>query len=537
MKKFIDRISWWKQNKHTILLLLLILFVSLPAVWSLLKYGFFLSDDGEWMVIRLSAFYQTLRDGQIPVRFLGRLNFGYGYPVPNFLYPGFMYLGALIHIFGFGFVSTIKIIFGVSFVGSVIFCYLWLRKLFAAFPSMIGSLLYIYTPYHLYDVYKRGSVGEVLALAVVPFILWQIERQSIFWITLGIALLILSHNTIALLFLPVIILYGIVRNQDKRKGLKIYQYISILVLGFGISAFFWLPAFAELSLTHFRQTQISNPHAYFADISLIGLPSVILLIASSLLVFKDQPYFEAKLRINLNKVSLVFFILGILSVFFSSSLSSLFWDIIPSSFVQFPFRLLSYLLLSNAFLGALVVSYSSKRQFKVVTIVGIIIFAYSAFPFLAPKEFFDKGDAYYATNEDTTTVAGEYLPVWVQQKPSEHFKNKVEALNGKGKIESVKYNNKQISFSIFSQTPISVTINTIYYPGWVAKINGKEAQIFYDNPQGVMQIKVPEGQSTVSLKFTETNLRLLADVISIISFILLLFYASTSRKKKFKKQA
>ena len=95
---------------------LLIIVFALPSVSSLLQPGFFQSDDGEWMIIRFSSFYQSFVDGQFPVRFLTRLNFEYGYPVANFLYPGFMYLGVPIHILGIGFVDTIKIIFCVSII-------------------------------------------------------------------------------------------------------------------------------------------------------------------------------------------------------------------------------------------------------------------------------------------------------------------------------------------------------------------------------------------------------------------------------------
>ncbi|MBI5019227.1 hypothetical protein HZB58_03065 [Candidatus Gottesmanbacteria bacterium] len=66
----------------------LLIGIALFAVlYPLMRPGFFVSDDGEWMIIRLSAFYQSLADGQFPVRYLGRLNNSYGYPVANFLYP------------------------------------------------------------------------------------------------------------------------------------------------------------------------------------------------------------------------------------------------------------------------------------------------------------------------------------------------------------------------------------------------------------------------------------------------------------------
>src|SRR5689334_19214197 len=98
-----DKIRSW-------LLIVGLLLVSLFVLWPLLKPGFFKTDDGNWMIIRLSAFFQTWREGQFPVRFLGRLNHSYGYPVSNFLYPGFLYIGSLIHALGLSFVTTVKVI-------------------------------------------------------------------------------------------------------------------------------------------------------------------------------------------------------------------------------------------------------------------------------------------------------------------------------------------------------------------------------------------------------------------------------------------
>src|SRR5258706_1075258 len=94
----------------------------------LLHKGFFVTDDGDWMIIRLSAFFQSLREGQFPVRFLGRLNNSFGYPVANFLYPGFLYIGSLIHLLGFSFENSVKLILGGSVIVGTVFTFLWLRK-------------------------------------------------------------------------------------------------------------------------------------------------------------------------------------------------------------------------------------------------------------------------------------------------------------------------------------------------------------------------------------------------------------------------
>jgi hypothetical protein len=86
------------------------------------------TDDGGWMVIRLAAFYDALRDGQFPVRWVNTLNFGYGYPVVNFLYPGFLYIGAPIFLLVSSYVLTIKILFVTALIAGPVGVYLWLRK-------------------------------------------------------------------------------------------------------------------------------------------------------------------------------------------------------------------------------------------------------------------------------------------------------------------------------------------------------------------------------------------------------------------------
>lgn len=229
---------WLKQNRSILVISLLVL-VCLPVVFPLLHKGFFSSDDGEWMIIRFSAFYQAFRDGQFPVRFLGRLNYGYGYPVANFLYPGFMYIGIFIHILGFGFINTIKIVLALSMLLSGVFTYKWLSNRFNVLSAFVGAFVYVYAPYHLYDLYGRGSVGEILALAVVPFILWQLGRKSILWSSLGLAFLMIAHNTLAFMHVGILILYCSLSLYVSNKRRDVGNYFAtIFVLGMGMSSFF-----------------------------------------------------------------------------------------------------------------------------------------------------------------------------------------------------------------------------------------------------------------------------------------------------------
>lgn len=498
--------------KKNLFLIFILIILAIPSVISLFHPGFFQSDDGEWMIIRFSAFHQVLRAGEFPVRFLSRLNYEYGYPVANFLYPGFMYLGEIPKILGFGFVDSIKIIFGLSMVGSLIFTFLWLRKFFGKLESFVGALFYLYAPYHLYDIYTRGSVGEVLALAIVPFILWQIERKSFFWSALGIEFLILSHNTLAVLFLPLIIAYLLLRKQ-----FLIFNSLFLILLGFGLSAFFWLPALADLQYTVFSQTAVSSWSSYFADASLIGIPIIFIFLLLIIL------FITKKIAIAKHRLTVIFFIVGILSLFFSVELSKPVWNFLPASFIQFPFRFLSITILSAAFLTAVSLSVLPKNLKFITLAILLLLLGFSAKPLLSPSLFFDKGDSFYSTNEGTTTVKNEYMPKWVKIPPSKRPDTKVANLNGQELINVTAVTPKKISFNVYLPTPRVIQVNTVYFPGWTAFVNGAKANIDYNNEEGLIRINLAKGQNNVQVVFSETPLRVGADLISLVSLATLLF--------------
>ena len=495
--------------KKTILFIFILIIFSIPAILPLFTKGFFQSDDGEWMIIRFASFYQTLKDGQFPVRYLSNLNYGYGYPVANFLYPLFMYLGVPIHVVGFGFVDTIKIILGLSMVGSSVFCFLWLSKIFNKFSAFVGSIFYLYLPYHLYDLYKRGSVGEILALAIVPFTLWQIERKNFFWSALGIAFLIISHNTLALLFLPIIFIYALLRYKILDSRLKIYQYIGIFAVGLGMSAFFWIPALFDLQYTVFSKTKISEWQNYFADISIISYVSLVVLFVGVLMAIKKR----------VKGIGLFFLVLGLVSLFLATPVSTSIWQLFPISFVQFPFRFLSVEILAVSYLASFILT-NTKGVIRFIVGGASVILIFAMAVQYQPSVFFDKGDLYYATNEDSTTVKNEYLPVWVKNNPIEHYKNKVEIVNGE--ISDLKVRPNNINFVASSITDTEITINTIYFPGWMVEVDGKNSGFNYANDNGVIKISVLTGMHTISASFGETPIRLISDIISIGSMLTLL---------------
>ncbi len=502
-----------KKRSNIIFLCLSLIFV-VPALIGLLHPGFFATDDGNWMVIRFSAFYEALRNGQFPVRYLPRLNDGFGYPVADFLYPLFMYIGVLIHILRFNFVDTIKVILGLSLLFSSVFTYLWLRKFFDNISSFVGATLYTLFPYHLYDVYKRGSVGEVLALSIAPFIFWQTERKNYIFTGLGIALLVTAHNTLAFIFFPFLILYMLLKKE-------ILFMFKSFVLGLLLSAFFWLPALYDKQFTVFDKTPVSDFSGYFLnlkDLNLLGPVFFVIVLCSFALLYFDR-----------KKETIYFLTTTLITALFVFPVTSLFWKYFPfTSYIQFPFRLISYVLLGASFLAASQINLL-KGKIKIlfaVLFIGVIL--YSAKDFLVPQNYQYYPDTFYSTNQDTTTVKNEYMPKWVKNIPTDQT-SKITVIKGNAKVQNLFTNGNKTTLFINTSSYSVLQYNSVYFPGWVVKVDNMKTAIDYKT-NGLIRFTVNKGNHNIEIYFTETPLRLFSDMLSFLGLILILILLVKDRK-------
>jgi len=535
-----------RENKKNILPLILLLIITLPAIFSLFHPGFFPSDDGEWMVIRLTDFHRSFVSGQIPVRWAARLNYSYGYPVFNFLYPLSLYIGEFFHLLGFNFVDSIKLVFIFSFFLSGIFMYLFVNKLWGNLAGLVSAVLYIYSPYRFLDVYVRGSIGESLAFVFFPLIflsLFHLKQKglSFRYLPLGaiaLAGLIMSHNIMAMLFLPIALVYAFL--SIFQGGSKFFAlYALFFILGLGLSCFFWLPALYDKKFIILDQVTVANYWEHFPSLKQVIIPSwgygpsvVGVQDQSSyqiglihLLVVVSSVYFLIKFwkRNKYEKVQILFFLLVFIATFFLMLPVSLpIWKISPFLWrTQFPWRLLAITTFASAILGGGLVNMIENKNKVMLSYLIIVLAIILNWRYAKPQFFINRPESFYLTNEATTTVKDEYMPVWVKEKPTSRPAQKIEIISGKGRIENLTYNSKEISFTVVAEEEVRVQINTIYFPGWYLKVDNQPLTRFEINdPKGVMNFVVPAGNHQVLAYFGETEPRALADLISLGSLII-----------------
>lgn len=494
-----------------------ILVASLIAVlWPLLRPGFFVSDDGEWMVIRLSAFYQSLAGGQFPVRFLGRLNNSFGYPVANFLYPGFLYIGSFLRLLGLSFPIAVKFILGASVTCGALATFWALRTRFRVYESLLGTLSFVFAPYLLFDMYTRGSVGEVLALGASTLAILSLTRSWVWLFPPAVALLLMSHNIVALIV--GLALVPIISIHPKR-----YTMIVSGLLGLGLAAFFWLPALFEKSFVRFDAVSVSDPFNYFIGYETAGLLGITTILAIAITMVKRTKH------VLFDTIAMILATLGILM---STPASEPLWNIQAlGNLVQFPYRFLVLPVLFGPWIVARSIMSLEGTKRTLLTLVFVIVWIVGAVTHFSNIQFVRRPEVFYTTNEGTTTVANEYMPTWVSEIPRLRAVETLEVSKGDATLLQRTFFGEKMVTEIDAKVTSIITVNKIYYPGWGVTIDNRRAPIDYSAPTGLMRVEVPKGKHTLGVFFRETPLRFAADAVSLFSMVAYVILLGRRRKR------
>jgi hypothetical protein len=543
--------------KKILFILIFSFLISVPVILPFFHSGYFPTHDGEWAVVRLGDMFRTLRDFQIPVRYSGELNFGYGYPLFNFAYPLPYYLGMIPYFLGAGFIGSIKILFAASVCLSAFFMYLASRALWKNdWAGIISAILYVYFPYRMVDLYVRGSIGESIALALFPLLLYLAVKLTIKssylligGIVISVAALVMTHNIMTVLFLPLYVTFIVVRAiVENKKAIK--SFLLSIALGFGLSAFFWIPAILEKGNILLSRIPIADRNLYFVTFKQLifpswgyGVPTVsdgfsyqlglvhltlfIFIVLSLLLLLIKDKYLKG----SQEKSAFLLTVIATFYIFLLFKPSDFLWKNLPLLLeINYPWIILGIL----GFLISLLAGYLCKQIVgRYVLIVLGVIAIVLVYPYAKPERYIDNPDSYYLTNSATTTSSDELMPLWVREIPSQRVVKKVEIISGSAIVESLSFNSKKINFSINALTDSKIKINTIYYPGWKIYVDKVNVGVSYGNKQGVMEISISAGKHVVQAKFEETPMRLMADIISLASFATLVFLILKKDKYEF----
>lgn len=564
MRYFFSTISslarfFWRYRILVVLFILII-----PAFQDLLHPGFFPMHD-DLQVFRLFQVDKCVHDGQLPCRWVPDAGFGYGYPLMQFYPPMPYYPMELLVLLGLGFFWPVKIIFALAFIFSAFGMFLLAKEFFGKWGGLIASVIYVYSPYHSVDIYVRGALNEAWGMVWFPFVLLYLYRlikedkkqRNFILLSVAIALQITSHNVMTMVFAPSAILWALFWLWRTRKIQPLKALILSGIFGVGLAAFFFVPVVLEQKFVHVDSMMVGyfNYLAHFADIKqlflsrfwgyggstwgpedgmsfAIGHIQWLAAILAALVAF-----FRLKKERTTSLMIIMIVFLGLVYAFLSHGRSVEIWKVIPLlQFAQFPWRLVAlivfYFSFASGYLATLTLPKFSKPILFTLLILGTILWNIEFFH-VERHTRITLGEKLSGLAWENQVTGGifDYLPRSAPKPPGAPAFTIPIFVEGLGGVENFRSGTNWMNFDVLVSSPSAKVMLPLYtYPGLVTKVDGQKVLTEIDPDLGRVVVTVGQGFHHLDIKIGYTTVRLLSDLVTLLSLVILVKLISHDRK-------
>jgi hypothetical protein len=508
------------QKNIRLLGILLLMLYWIVVVFPFFSPSFIPTHDGEFHIIRIYEFSKMLKDGYIVPRWAPDLNSQYGMPLFIFHYPFPNYVGSIFYLIGFSLISSFKMTLISGYLLAIITCYIFLLKYSSAYKALASTIIFSTVPYWFVDISIRGSVGEIWGIAWSMASLASIVWNKKIFLGLSIFFLCISHNIMTMLAVPILGIFLIIHNR---------YLLAYFFLGIIASSYFWIPALFEsrymIGLNtstfsdHFPQlfqliipswgSGFSAPGSNASEMSQqIGIIPLIVYLIASVLFFRKK-------SLNNTIEPKYFSIVFLIAVLLMLEMSLPIWSFIkPLQYVQYPWRLLSLIIIALPLITIFVFNQVNKWIIVSMVLMSILL----TYNYTKPVLYEPRNDEYYTLNktftDGTSSMGNSFTTIWTDWK-KDRPNSRISVIKGKPTIISLTSTSIMDSFMINGNDNSTIAINRLYYPGWQVYVDGKKTPIDYSN--GIVEVAIPSGSHTVKAVFEDTTLRILSNIISLFS--------------------
>lgn len=545
--------------------------------------------DSPFLLQRTMDMAESLRAGIFPVRWMSHAAYDLGYPFFSYYAALPYYVSAALTALGLNVLTAVQATQTLGFILAAFASALWARRLLRSYGAQVLLVTaYTFAPFHLVNVYVRGdSLSEFYAFVWFPLILWSLDRLAarptgarVTMVAIAYGGLIVTHNVSALIFSPFALSYGLAlaAHDGLRAGngwpaahtvwRSWVPVLSAFVLGFALTAWFWLPAIAETDYgqmgteftegyfhysQHFRGLNLVQASLTF-DYNVAGTTAesgpfamgfcqacttVIGFLATVVFLMKWRREGRTSVRYRLQHALMLGGLL--LATAMITPLSRSLWDRLPLlALAQFPWRFLS---IQALFAAAVTASLAEPaflltgrtKRWSVAAGISVVLVV-AALAGLKPDRLnIAAGDVTWEslrlyetfTGNIGTTIRYEYLPEAVVPRLyiSEALVDGQGRLLGTG--ENTGTDTALVSGTMVSRRPTSqawtvrhnaegtVIFPINWWPGWQATVDGVVVASYPMIGSGRLAIDLPPGEVTVVLRLRPTPLRRVAELVSL----------------------
>jgi hypothetical protein len=551
------RPDFLRQTWPTWVILFTLSLAVLPAALPYFGPGLPRTNDVFPHLYRVVALDRLVQAGSLWPRWSPDMVHGYGYPVFNFFPSLSHWIVELFHLIGVPVTMAYRLTvlfqawvaaWGMFFFG---------RTVLNAAAGWVAALAYVYSPYLLYDSIVRGGLPEAQALALFPWLLLALGHatQGRKWGVAAAAFtscaMLLSHPIVY----PIFLFVGVwLLRQAWRQNWRVFLGPTIgLGLGVLLSAFFLLPALAELPATRALVSAdqdysyqgnflslsqlLTFPHLP-ADPALINPPVVraiplfvLLWVAFRLVVrWRTLPRSRRQQVID-------WAILCVLSIWLITPSSRFVWETVPLlPQILYPWRFLGLASLAAALLLAFAFTTDAQAGWPIKPMLALLslVILLNAIPWLYPPRepiAEDPGLADLVAFEAPplfigTTTLGEFLPRWVEELPdTAELRQQLLTQDDPDRLSpapelTVLHRSgltTDATYALQIGQPLTITYRQFYFPGWTATLDGQPLTVQPSRPHGLLQMSLPAGEHSLHIFFGSTGWRRLGIGLSLFA--------------------
>jgi hypothetical protein len=545
-----------------------ILFLAVTASYCtlplLLRQNLPYAQDIIFHVFQADQFNRAIHDGVVYPRWVLDSNNGYGSANFIFYSPLSYYFVSFITLLVPSLIVAMVIALWFGFFFSGLAMLVAARRFFGESGSLLSAMLYQILPFHVLDLYSRGSFAEVFAYIWFPLIFLYLHetlypaknRMASVALSVSYACLILTHLVSAFIMSLLIAGYLVYHLFRGPKGPCLKTSLSLLH-GLGLSSVYLLPVLFERKLVKinaitncpicdYKKNFLFTWDKIQARLAGFYAPLHIAVILEALLFLFILLSLRRLRQSSSNDRRENFFVFPFLAAFFlTTPLSAPLWKIVPAfPMLQFPWRWVSVMEVSLCFIVAKAFSFGDIAGLRVTAKTRMVLYlvamlALASFFVLLKSETLPQRfvDRYLVPARIKTLVDPilEYTPIWardIKTIMSEEENKRISVVSGSASTEVSLWQAERRRIVVKSSEPSTLRISTFYYPGWKASIDGRGIQIRIERGSGAMLLNIPEGEHTVELKFTDTPLRSFSKYVSLISFFAIILLAVVSRRRR-----